>query len=94
MSDPDEVDATAAPPDAKQVLLRALDALDRIDDEHGAAQRVYLTVAYAYQMNGSTVTGWQSTDDPRFVTTGLLREVAEAIDRGEGWDPAAEEDDE
>ena len=68
--------------DARATLLRALDHLDEIEEKHGAAKRVYLVVAYAHQIDGSTVRGWASTDDPAFATVGLLREVANAIDDG------------
>ena len=66
--------------DARETLVRALDQLDELRDEHGEAVRVYVVVSYAHQIEGETHLGWTSTDDPRFVSAGLLREVADAID--------------
>lgn len=70
----------AAPSDARQTLLRALDHLDEIRDQYGDPKHTYLIVAYAHQIQGSTVRGWASTDDPTFVTVALLREVANYIE--------------
>ncbi len=72
--------------EARQVLLTALDSLDEIEEEHGEAQRLYLTVVYAHTVKGRTCTGWNSTDDPTFITAALLREVADAIADGRGGD--------
>lgn len=81
-----------APSDARQTLLRALSNLDEIEQEHGEARRIYLITAYAHQADGSTIRGWAATDDPSFITVALLREVADAIEQGVGWEP--DEDDE
>lgn len=81
-----------APSDARQTLLRAMDNLDEIEKDHGEARRVYLCAVYAHQAEGETIRGWASTDDPSFITVALLREVADAIENGLGWDPRGEDD--
>jgi hypothetical protein len=83
---------TGAPSDARQTLLRALDHLDEIREEYGDPKNTYLIVAYAHQVDGQTVRGWACTDDPTFVTCALLREVADAIESGTGWDSDDEDD--
>lgn len=80
------MDIQAPVSEARQVLLAALESLDEIQAEHGEAQRLYLTVAYAHSIEGQTCTGWNSTDDPTFVTAALLRTVADAIEQGRGGD--------
>ena len=79
-----------APSDARQTLLRALDNLDEIREEYGEPRNTFLVVVYAHQVEGQTIRGWASTDDPTFVSCALLREVADAIesdpDAGEGDD--------
>lgn len=87
MSDDPELDQVA-PSDARQTLLRALDHLDEIREEFGEPKNTFLIVAYAHQVDGSTVRGWASTDDPTFVTVGLMREVIDAIENGDGTDEA------
>jgi len=72
--------------DARQTLLRALDHLDDIEANHGEARRIYLCVTYAHNIDGQTISGWASTDDPTFVTCALLRVVADSIETGTGWD--------
>lgn len=69
--------------DARAVLLSALDQLDNIKDRDGEAAHVYLVCAYAYQVEGKTTFGWSCTDDPSFITAGLLRVVAENIELDE-----------
>lgn len=69
--------------DARAVLLSTLDQLDNINDRDGEANRVYLVCAYAYQVEGKTTFGWSCTDDPAFITAGLLRVVAENIELDE-----------
>jgi hypothetical protein len=70
----------AAPSEARQTLLRALDALDETEREFGPSRNTYLVVAWAHQVEGQTARGWNSTDDPTFVITGLLREVIKQIE--------------
>lgn len=69
-----------APSEARQVLLRALDSLDQIEREYGEAKRTYLVVVFAHQVEDETVRGWESTNEPTFITTALLREVADYIE--------------
>lgn len=79
--------------DARQTLLRAMDQLDEITQEHGEASHTYLIVAYAHQVKGKTIHGWAATDDPTFVTCALLREVGESIENGIGWDSEGDDED-
>lgn len=88
---PDALDQ-AAPSDARQTLLRALDHLDDIRDQYGEPKNTYLIVAYAHQVEGQTIRGWASTDDPTFVTVALLREVADYIDQPDDEDDSSEQD--
>lgn len=85
MTDDDAIDQ-AAPSDARQTLLRALDHLDEIRQQYGDPKNTYLIVAYAHQVEGTTIRGWASTDDPTFVTVALLREVADYIENGDDDD--------
>ena len=66
-----------------------MDQLTEIEEKHGESVRTYLTVVYAHQVEGSTVKGWASTDDPAFITTALLRNVADFIE----YDPDCEDED-
>jgi hypothetical protein len=66
--------------DARQVLLAALESLDKTREEHGEAKQTYLVVCWAHQIEGSTVRGWNATDHPAFAVTGLMREIADYID--------------
>lgn len=70
--------------DARQTLLRAMDHLDEMVEEHGEAKKTYLIVAYAHQISGATSIGWSATDDPNFALAALLRQVADAIDDASG----------
>lgn len=66
--------------DARSTLLSALEQLDGIKDQQGEADQVYLVVAYAYKTEGQTTFGWSSTDDPAFITSSLLRTVADNME--------------
>ena len=66
--------------DAREVLVNALDQIDNINERDGEARHVYLVAAYAYQVKGKTTFGWATTDDPSFVTSSLLRVVADNIE--------------
>jgi hypothetical protein len=57
--------------DARQTLLRAMDHLDEMTEDHGAAKKTYLVVAYAHQIDGATSIGWSATDDPNFAISAL-----------------------
>ena len=71
--------------DAKRVLLEALEALDDAEEEYGEPKRTYCVVCWAHQIKGSTVRGWNATDDPDFVTKALLKDIVEAIEVGSGF---------
>jgi hypothetical protein len=62
--------------EAREVLLRALGALDEVRESHGEARQTYLVVCWAHQIEGRTVRGWNATDHPTFAVAGLLRELA------------------
>lgn len=79
--------------DARATLLAALDSLDDAREETGDARAVYLVVGWAHQVKGRTVRGWNATDDPTFVTTGLLREIADCIDESYATCDVDEDDD-
>jgi HEPN domain-containing protein len=66
--------------EAREVLLRALESLDEVRESHGEARQTYLCVCWAHQIEGSTVRGWNATDHPTFVVTGMLREIADFIE--------------
>lgn len=66
----------------REVLVRAMDQLTEVEEEHGEGVRTYLIAVYAHQVRGKTIRGWASTDDPPFVTVALLREVADHIECG------------
>lgn len=66
--------------DARGTLLSALEQLDGIKEQQGEADQVYLVCAYAYKTEGKTTFGWTSTDDPSFITAGLLRTVADGLE--------------
>lgn len=72
--------------DARSTLLSALDSLDEAEAEYGPASKTYLVVAWAHQVKGKTIRGWNSTDDPTFATCALLREVADGIENDWGGD--------
>jgi hypothetical protein len=84
-------DAENSRTDARQTLLRALDELDSVTHEHGTARRTYICVVFSHQVKGRTISGWTSTDDPPFVTSALLRRVADVIDLD--YDDEDEDDD-
>jgi hypothetical protein len=71
---------------AKQVLLRALDNIEAIEQQTGG-EVSYLIVCHAtiYSPDDEdasrTVRGWDATDHPHFVHIGLLREVATVLER-------------
>lgn len=66
--------------DARATLLTALEQIDAIHERQGEARNVYLVCAYAYQVDGQTTFGWTTTDDPSFVTSSLLRTVADNLE--------------
>jgi hypothetical protein len=80
----------------KQVLLRALDNISEIEENTGGSVE-YLAVVYAVvsKKDDDTITtrGWDATDHPHFVITGLVREVAARIE-SDAIDPETDEDDE
>jgi hypothetical protein len=79
--------------EARAVLLAALESLDEVEEKHGPAKHTYLCICWAHQIEGSTVRGWNSTDDPTFATVAMLREVADYIEEGaEVEDPAADDE--
>lgn len=80
---PDELDQ-AAPSDARQTLLRALDQIDEIESEMGGnvwALCVVYSVTRVHddgfvEENG----GWSATSEPAWVTGALLRRAAESVE--------------
>lgn len=81
--------------DAKQTLLRALDAIDAVEEEMGAEVR-YLCVSYSIfkdDEDGSIHDkgGWNHSTAPAWLISALLRHTAKAIEESVSPD---EDDDE
>lgn len=68
---------------ARDVLLESLENMDEVRDELGDPDwdADYLIVCWAGKHgDGQTIRGWNATEHPNFVLTGLLREVAAMIE--------------
>lgn len=71
--------------DARETLLRALEQIDKAEDElGGAAERCDLVVVYSIgREEGSAwhdIGGWASTHGPIWVHAALLRRAADSYD--------------
>jgi hypothetical protein len=70
--------------EAKEALLRALDQLDKAEqDLDGPVQRVDLIVTYSIgadlgEGGWHEISGWSSTPGPKWLYAALLRRAAEA----------------
>jgi hypothetical protein len=89
----------AAPSDARQTLLRALDQIDEIEEEMGGkvwALCVCYSVTKIHQ-DGSVEEngGWSATSEPAFVTAAMLRRAARHVEGSpHPYDPDTDDDDE
>ena len=77
---------------AKQVLLQALDEVERFEDETRGELRD-LVVAYSVQSDSGDIRiGWSVSNAPCYAIVGLLGEVVEGLTQQFDW--VEESDDE
>lgn len=80
--------------EAKQTLLRALDAIGEIESEMDAEVRHVAVVYSIYKQedDGSIHEngGWNHSNDPSWLTAALLRRGADSIE--ESYEPADEDE--